>query len=78
MPDIFDKNPYWDGFYKISDFIKRTSYVTANTKICADTVVLNPIDNVKVLLGDYVLDDKNEFSGYIIEQARYAKVQIQN
>lgn len=68
MPDMCDKNPYWDGFDKISDYMKRTSYITSETKICADTVLLNPIDSVKALIGDCVLDDKNEFSGYIIEQ----------
>lgn len=68
MPDMFDNNTYWDGFSKISDFIKRISYITDSTKICADTVVLNPIDSVKSFLGDYAFESDKDFSGYIIEQ----------
>lgn len=67
-PDMFSENPYWDGFNKISDYIKRTSYINDETRICAHTVLYNPIDSVKSLLGDYALSDSEDFSGYIIEQ----------
>ncbi len=66
-PDISIEN-YFENFNIISDYVKRVSYVNSTTKMCADTVLLNPIDSVKALLGDYVLDEKNEFTGYIIEQ----------
>lgn len=66
-PDI-SIDTYFDYFNNISDYIKRTSYINSITKMCADTVLLNPIDSVKALLGDYVMNEKNEFSGYIIEQ----------
>jgi hypothetical protein len=67
-PDTFDNNTYWEGFSQISDYIKRTSYINHITNVCADTVVLNPIDSIKSLLGDYVLDRKNPFFQYISEQ----------
>lgn len=67
-PDSFDINPYWEYFNQISDYIKRTSYINSIGKMCADTVLLNPIDSVKALVGDVVFDKEHEFSGYIIEQ----------
>lgn len=67
-PDFYEINPYWEYFNQISDYIKRTSYINSIGKMCADTVLFNPIDSVKALVGDMVFDREQEFCGYIIEQ----------
>ena len=67
-PDFYDVNSYWNYFGQISDYIKRTSYVNTLGCMSVDTVLFNPIDSVKALVGDYVFDKDNEFGGYIIEQ----------
>ena len=67
-PDIFDGNLYFDGFEKISDYIKRSSLVISSTKPCANTVLYNPIDSIKSLAGDVLFDSKRDYVGYISEK----------
>lgn len=73
-PDSYDINPYWNYFEQISAYATRNSYMNSLGKMSVDTVLINPINSVKALVGDYVFDKDCEFTAYIIEQKDILKL----
>ena len=67
-PDSYDINPYWNYFEQISEYATRNCYMNSLGKMSVNTVLVNPINSVKALVGDYVFDKECEFTSYIIEQ----------
>ncbi len=75
-PDFYDVNPYWEYFDQIADYAKRASFVNAQGRLAADTVVFYPGDSAWMLMGDMVFDRKQPFTGYISDYRDFDKLEF--
>jgi hypothetical protein len=67
-PDFFDWNPYWSHFELYTDYTRRASYVNAQGRLAADTLLLCPMDSVWSLLGDALFDADVPYKTFTVDQ----------
>lgn len=53
-PDFYVENPYWRYFHLWTDFARRASYVNSQGHIVPDVLLVNPMDSVWALTGEWL------------------------
>ena len=51
--DWFTENPYWPYLHNWTDFARRSAFVTRQSKLVADVLLINPKESVWALTEDY-------------------------
>ena len=58
--DWFTENPYWPYLHYWTDFARRAAFITRQSKLVADVLLINPKESVWALTEDYF---SNEWTG---------------
>lgn len=48
-PDWFTENPYWPYLHYWTDFSRRSSFITRQSKLVADVLLINPLESIWAL-----------------------------
>ncbi|MEN6324358.1 MAG: glycosyl hydrolase [Proteiniphilum sp.] len=51
--DWFTENPYWPYLHQWTDFARRAAFITRQSKLVADVLLINPKESVWALTEDY-------------------------
>jgi hypothetical protein len=54
--DWFTENPYWPYLHYWTDFSRRASFVTRQSQLVADVLLINPLESVWALADNYFSD----------------------
>lgn len=52
-PDWFTENPYWPYLHYWTDFARRAAFITRQSKLVADVLLINPLESVWALTESY-------------------------
>jgi len=52
-PDWFTENPYWPYLHYWTGFSRRAAFVTRQSKLVADVLLINPLESIWALTKDY-------------------------
>ena len=62
-PDFYDWSPSWELLHCYTDYLRRGSYLNAQGRTEADTLLYDPIESVWALAGDAAFDEFVSYSG---------------
>jgi hypothetical protein len=66
--DWFTENPYWRYLFLWTDFARRAAFVNRQGHLCADILLLNPLESVWALAeGYFTSEDGNVWPEQVIE-----------
>jgi hypothetical protein len=58
--DWFTENPYWPYLHYWTDFARRAAFVTRQSKLVADVLLINPLESVWALTEDYFSNERTK------------------
>lgn len=56
--DWFTGNPYWDYLYQWTDFARRAAFITRQSHLVADVLLVNPLETVWSFSENYFSEEK--------------------
>ena len=55
--DWYTENPYWNYLHYWNDFVRRAAFVTRQSKLVADVLLVNPVESVWAFSDGYFSDE---------------------
>jgi len=70
-PDWFTENPYWPYLHYWTDFARRAAFITRQSKLVSDVLLINPIESVWALTESYFSNEyTNQWDERSVETER--------
>jgi hypothetical protein len=67
--DWYTENPYWNYLHYWTDFVRRAAFVTRQSSLVADVLLVNPLENVWSFSENYFSEEKGVQNGPWDERA---------
>lgn len=66
-PDWFTENPYWPYLHYWTDFARRAAFITRQSQLVADVLLINPLESVWALTESYFSNEHPTWDQYALE-----------
>ena len=72
--DWYNENPYWNYLHYWTDFSRRASFVTRQSSLVADVLLVTPLESIWAFSENYFLEEKGMIRGMNVQKRLTASI----